>query len=73
MAEAWGVFRTPRFARAIRAAGWPAGVRPYQLGHTVGVRLSEAGVDLADVAAWMGHKRIETTRQRHVPVLGSRM
>jgi integrase len=71
--RAWGPFETSAFARTIRAAGWPAGLRPYMLRHTVGLTLSEAGVDLADVAAWMGHRRLETTRRHYVPVLHSRI
>jgi integrase len=50
-AKAWGPFNTGSFAKRLRSAGWPEGVRPYQLRHTVGLALSEAGVDLADVSA----------------------
>jgi integrase len=72
-AKAWGTFETSSFAKVLRSAGWPKAVRPYNLRHTVGISLSEAGVDLADIQAHMGHKRIATTRKFYVPVLSSRM
>lgn len=72
-ASAWGTFREGSFVRTLRTAGWPKGVRPYQSRHTLGITLSEAGIDLDDVGAALGHKRRETTRKHYVPVLNSRM
>lgn len=72
-AGAWGTFREGTFVRTLRRAGWPEGVRPYNLRHTVGMSMSEAGVDLADIQPHLGHKRIETTRKHYVAVLGSRL
>lgn len=72
-ASAWGTFREGTFVRTLRRAGWPAGVRPYHLRHTVGMEMSEAGIDLADVQQHMGHTRIDTTRRHYVPVRGSRL
>lgn len=72
-AAAWGYFETSSFARVVRNCGWPAGVRPYTLRHSVGIALSESGADLADVGAWLGHARSDTTRQHYVPVLAGRM
>lgn len=72
-ASAWGSFRTGSLVRTIRRAGWPDGVRPYNLRHTVGISISEAGGDLADIQAHLGHKHISTTRKHYVPVLNSRM
>jgi integrase len=72
-AEAWGRFETSAFARTLRTAAWPKGIRPYTLRHSVGIALSESGADLADVGAWLGHSRPETTRQHYVPVLAGRM
>lgn len=72
-AKAWGVFNVNAFTRTIRAAGFPKGVRPYNLRHTVGMTLSEQGTDLADIGPQLGHKRLETTRRHYVPVLHSRM
>jgi integrase len=72
-ANAWGDFNESSFVRTLRTAGWPEGVRPYQSRHTLGITLSESGIDLDDVGAALGHKRRETTRKHYVPVLGSRM
>lgn len=72
-AEAWGEFSQNSFTRRLYHAGWPKDVRPYNLRHTVGIGLSERGVDLADIQAHMGHKRIETTRKHYVPVLNTRL
>lgn len=72
-AEAWGPYETSAFARTLRAAGWPADVRPYRLRSTVGIELSTRGVDLADVAGWLGHSDLDTTRADYVPVLAPRM
>ena len=60
-------------AKVLRTAGWPAGVRPYNLRHSLGIALSESGVDFADVAGVLGHKDVRTTRRSYVPVLNSRM
>lgn len=72
-AEAWGKFDTNSFARTLRAAGWPVGVKPYNLRHTTWIEASERGADLADIQAGAGHKSIATTRRHYVPVLNSRM
>lgn len=72
-ADAWGDFDTYNMARVLRRCGWPANVRPYNLRHSVGIALSEAGIDLGDIQGFMGHKRIETTRKHYVPVRKSRM
>lgn len=72
-AEAWGTFSTNSFARTLRTAGWPTGLRPYNARHTLGITMSERGVDLDDVGAHLGHKRRETTRKHYVPVLNSRL
>lgn len=72
-ADAWGMWDTGSMARVLRRAGWPSSVRPYNLRHSVGIHLSEIGVDLADVAGYLGHKDVRTTRESYVPVLGSRM
>lgn len=71
--DGWGAFSTQKHAQRLRKAGWPPGVDPYQGRHTVGITLSERGVDLRDVGDMMGHRRMETTRKHYVPVLNSRM
>jgi integrase len=72
-AGAWGPYSTGAFARTIRSAGWPEGVRPYQARHTVWITASELGVDLADIAVGAGHKDSRLTRRIYVPVLNSRL
>ena len=72
--DAWGRFREGSWVRTLRRlGGWPADRRPYELRHTVGISMSEAGVDLADVGAALGHVDTDMTRTHYVPVLGSRM
>lgn len=71
--EAWGEFDSGSFAKRIRAAGLPKDLAPYQLRHTVGIALSEAGIDMKDISDHLGHKRTETTRRYYVPVLATRM
>ncbi len=72
-ADAWGPYETSAFARTLRSAGWPADVRPYRLRSSVGIELSTRGIDLADVAGWLGHADLDTTRADYVPVLAPRM
>jgi len=71
--DAWGWFSTQKHAQRLRKAGWPEDIDPYQGRHTVGITLSERGIDLDDVGGMLGHKRRETTRKHYVPVLNSRM
>lgn len=71
--DAWGPFDSGSFAKRIRAAGLPANVTPYQLRHTVGIALSDAGIDMRDIGDHLGHKRTETTRRHYVPVSSRRL
>lgn len=70
--EAWGPF-PGQFARRLREAGWPKGIRPYNVRHAVWIAASELGADLSDIQAGAGHRHIATTREHYVPVLNSRM
>jgi integrase len=72
-ANAWGEFNTGSQAKVLRTAGWPKDVRPYNLRHSLGIALSEAGIDFVDVAGHLGHKDVRTTRTSYVPILNSRM
>lgn len=72
-ADAWGPFNTGAHARTLRSAGWTAGVRPYELRHGAGIALSDAGVDLADIAGFLGHTDLRTTRSTYVPIRAARM
>jgi integrase len=72
-ADAWGKFDTYSMARVLRNCGWLENVRPYNLRHSVGIALSEQGIDLADVQQMMGHRNISTTRMHYVPVIRARL
>lgn len=61
-AQAWGAYDTRSFARTLRTAGWPKGIRPYNLRHSTGFALSTRGVDLGDIQGLLGHASPETTR-----------
>lgn len=75
--NAWGPFETSAMAVTLRAAGWAPGgdpsTRPYELRHSVGIALSDAGVDLSDIAPFLGHTDLRTTRQMYVPIREARM
>lgn len=71
--QAWGRYSTGAFAVTLRSAGWPKGVRPYQVRHNTWITASERGVDLADIAVGAGHKDPRMTRRAYVPVLNSRL
>lgn len=72
-ARAWGRYDGRSFVKTLVRNGWPKGVRPYNLRHSVGLSLSELGVDLGDIQAHMGHTSPNTTRQFYVPTLPARM
>lgn len=71
-ADAFGPFNTGSFAKRLRSAGWPAGVRPYTLRHSLGMALADAGADHMDIAAALGHKDPRTTRRHYVGIRESR-
>lgn len=61
-AQAWGLYDSRSFAKVLRRNGWPKGIRPYNLRHSVGMGLSERDVDLGDIQSHMGHVSPTTTR-----------
>lgn len=70
--NAWGPI-PDHFQRRLREAGWPAGVRPYNVRHSTWIEASERGASLCDIQAGAGHRDLATTREHYVPVLQSRM
>lgn len=72
-AKAWGDFDGSSFVKTLRRCGWPADLRVYAARHAVGMDLSEKGVDLGDIQAFLGHRWIQTTRDFYVPMLLSRI
>lgn len=72
-ANAWGRFSTSAHARCLQRNGWPKHLRPYTLRHTVGLTLSQLGVDLGDISAHMGHSSVDITREFYVPAVLGRL
>jgi integrase len=76
-ADAWGSFRTGSMMNTLRSAGWqPHGdafTRAYELRHSAGIALSDAGIDLSDISGFLGHTDLRTTRQTYVPIRQARM
>lgn len=61
-ANAWGKYNTGSFAVALRNAGWPKDIRPYNARHTTWITAVERGADMADVQQGAGHTQMATTR-----------
>ena len=55
------VARHARRAAATCASLGAKTVAPHMLRHTAAMRLLQAGVDVATIALWLGHERIDTT------------
>jgi len=62
VSQAWGAYDGSDFVRAVRAAGWPKGVRVYNLKHTIGITLAESSAEWEDIKDWFGHTDVKTTR-----------
>jgi integrase len=71
--DAWGAYDSRSFAKTLRRAGWPKGIRPYNLRHSTGFALDARGVDLGDIQGLMGHASPETTRMFYAPGLIARL
>lgn len=67
-AEAWGKWDSRSWARTLRTAGWPNGIRPYNLRHSTAVSALQRGIDLGDVQGLLGHTSPETTRRFYAGV-----
>lgn len=61
-ADAWGTFNATNYAKAVRAAGWPADIPPYNTKHTFGQTLADLGISRETIADWYGHTNPETTK-----------
>ena len=72
-ADAWGEFNTTNFTRLLRRHGWPEGIRPYNLRHTLAIDMILGGADLSDVQAALGHRQIQTTRESYAPMQLARL
>jgi integrase len=67
-ADAWGWYDTTKHARAVHAAGWPTGIRPYAARHSLIQAALAAGVGLDECQALAGHASPATTRQFYGPL-----
>jgi integrase len=72
-ADAWGKYNQGSFARTLRSAGWPQGVRIYNARHSMWIAASEMGIDLHDIAVGAGHRDPRMTAKAYVPILNSRL
>lgn len=61
-ADAWGDFNSTEYAKVLRAAGWPADIKPYNAKHTFGQTLADLGISRETIADWYGHTNPETTK-----------
>lgn len=61
-ADAWGDFNSTEYAKALRVAGWPQGIPPYNAKHSFGQELAELGISRETIADWYGHTNPETTK-----------
>jgi integrase len=71
-ADAFGPFNTGSMAEVLHAAGWPRDVRPYNLRHSIGIALADAGADHMDIAAALGHRDPRTSRRHYIGIRDSR-
>jgi integrase len=67
-ADAWGWYDTTKHARAVHAAGWPVGTRPYAARHSMIQAALAAGVGLDEAQGLAGHASPVTTRQFYGPL-----
>jgi integrase len=62
-AGALGEYDDKKLLALTRAHGWPKTIRLYNARHSVAIDAIEAGADLGDVQALLGHASIDTTRR----------
>jgi integrase len=66
-ADAWGLFDTSHYGNVIHRAGWPHGIRPYAVRHSIARAALQRGAGLGDVQALLGHRDPKTTRTTYAP------
>ncbi len=71
-ARAWGSYDSTSFSKTVRRAGWPKGIRPYNLRHSTGLAIRERGGDLEDVQDQLGHTSIDTAREFYLNAIPAR-
>jgi integrase len=68
-AGAIGAYNEAQLLDVARAHGWPKTIPLYNARHSVAIDAIEAGADLGDLQALLGHASIETTRRFYGPIL----
>lgn len=71
--DAWGDFDSRSYPRVLRTAGWPKDIRPYNVRHSIGQDLVEAGEDYEDVKDALGHRSVTTTKTFYAPTSNGRL
>ncbi len=71
-AEAFGPYNDKQLLALARAHGWPKKIPLYNARHSVAIDAIEAGADLGDVQALLGHASIDTTRRFYAGILRMR-
>jgi integrase len=66
-ADAWGAFDTTHYGNQIHRAGWPHGIRPYAVRHSIAREALKRGAALGDVQVLLGHVDPNTTRGSYAP------
>jgi integrase len=68
-AGAIGPYDDQRLLELARAHGWPKTIPLYNARHSVAIDAIEAGADLGDIQAMLGHASIDTTRRFYAGIL----
>jgi integrase len=67
--NAFGRYDDKKLLALVRAHGWPKRIPLYNARHSLAIDAIEAGADLGDLQAMLGHASIETTRRFYGPIL----
>jgi integrase len=70
--ECWGQRAFKQYWKALRDAGYPKAMSPYNVRHAAAQDALRRGADLGDVQGLLGHTEIETTRRMYAPLLSER-
>jgi site-specific recombinase XerC len=66
-ADAWGAFDSSSFCKTLHRCGWPAGVSPYNMRHSIAFALDDQEVSRADISTMFQHGQEATTQHYYKP------